>query len=306
MKIIRPITVDDDVLTDTDIPENDHSVYSAVTTYALGDRVIGVTSHRIYESLQASNTNNPPPVLPATETDWWIDVGAVNLWKMFDGGVATQTIKAEGFTVELTPGRFDSLALLNMQGSTYRVIVTSDYDTPGEVVYDTGYISIEAAAIGDWYQYFYEPIINISDVALTDIPPYADGVLTVEVTAPASTAMLGMLIVGNYRDIGDMQVRPRVSIKDYSIKETDQFGNTTVQERSFSKKLSTEVAIANALIDETVRLLGTYRAIPVVWVGEPIFTSTIIFGFFVAFEFVIEHTESPPKSLYSLSIEGLT
>ena len=43
------------------------TAYSTGTTYALGDTCSA--NHRVYESLQASNTNKPLPVLPETLND---------------------------------------------------------------------------------------------------------------------------------------------------------------------------------------------------------------------------------------------
>lgn len=301
MKIVRPVTVTDAILTGTNVPETDYAAYNGATTYGLGANVISTTTHRRYESLQAANTGNPVPVPPEITTAWWVDTGPTNRWAMFDAGVETHTSQADSFYVELTPGRIDSVALLNINASTYRVQMTSV--AGGGVVYDTGEVSVEAAAISDWYQYFYEPIINISDVVLTDLPPYTDGVLTVTIAAPGSTAMLGMLVVGTYREIGTMLSRARVSINDYSIKSTDAFGNITIVQRAFSKRLACEILINNALVDEIARLLTTYRSVAVVWVGDPAYTSTIIFGYYKAFEFVIENESG---STYSLDLEGLT
>lgn len=301
MKIIRPTDVTDAILTSTDIPETDYAAYNAGTTYTLGAHVISTATHRKYTSLQASNTGNPLPVPPETETDWWIDSGPTNLWAMFDTGVETQTSQAESFYVVLTPGRIDSVALLNINGSTYQVEMTSA--AAGGTVYDTGEVSVEATEISDWYEYFYEPIITISDVVLTDLPPYTDGVVRVTISAPGSTAMLGMLVIGLNREIGTMLARARVSINDYSIKSTDTFGNTTIVQRPFSKRLAAEILIANALVDTIARLLTDYRAVAVVWVGDPEFTSTIVYGYFKSFEFVIENTAG---STYNIEIEGLT
>ncbi len=76
MKIIRPLTITDAVLAATNVPENDHPAYSGATTYALGDRVIvvGADIHKIYESLQASNTGHAPVTSP---TYWEDDRPAV-------------------------------------------------------------------------------------------------------------------------------------------------------------------------------------------------------------------------------------
>lgn len=303
MKIIRPVAVTDAILTSSSIAENDHAAYNGATTYADGDRVISVTTHRIYESLAGSNLGNALPVSPETETAWWLDVGATNRWKMFDSGVATQSSAANIITVVLAPGRVDSVALLNIEADTYQVILTSG----GPQVYNSGVVSLVLSdTIGDWYQYFFEEIIRKTDVVVTDIPPYGNGILTVELTAASATVLVGALIVGLYRDIGTLLEKPRAGINDYSKKTADDFGNMVPVERAFSKRLSGVVMVNNSLVDEVVRVLSEYRATAVVWVGTESFTSTIIFGFYKSFDVVIEATvDAATVSMCNLDIEGL-
>lgn len=304
MKIIRPTTITDAILTSSSIPENDYAAYSGATTYADGDRVISTTTHRIYESLQNANTGNALPVSPAIITAWWQDIGATNRWKMFDGGVATQSQLADEIQVVLQPGRVDSLALLNIDAVSYRVILDEDSGSPSNTVYDTGVVLLEEDQnIGNWYEYFFEPLpLRKSDVVLTDIPPYTNGILRVILRAATATVSLGLLLVGLYREIGDTQWAPTVGITDYSVKSTDSFGNAVVTERPFAKRLSADVFIDNELVDYVVKTLTTYRATPVVWIGDEDFTSTIIYGYFKDFETVIQ---SPAGSFCNVEIEGL-
>ena len=49
MKIIRPITITDGMITGSNVPETEYSAYNAGTTYSGGDRAI--SAHKIYESL---------------------------------------------------------------------------------------------------------------------------------------------------------------------------------------------------------------------------------------------------------------
>jgi hypothetical protein len=51
--IVPPMAVTDAILTGTDVTEADHSAWSALTTYAVGDRVISTTTHKIYEALDS-------------------------------------------------------------------------------------------------------------------------------------------------------------------------------------------------------------------------------------------------------------
>lgn len=117
----------------TNIPETDYSEWSAATTYSIGDKCIYTSGgyHKIYESLQDANLNNSPPTNYATESDDttkpWLDLGATNRWKAFDSKVGSNTTLAGGFTYVLKPGSIDSLAMIGVQGSTARVIVSDPY-----------------------------------------------------------------------------------------------------------------------------------------------------------------------------------
>lgn len=53
MKIIRPITITDAMLTASNVPETDYSAYNAGTTYTTAERCIDTTTHKIYESLSS-------------------------------------------------------------------------------------------------------------------------------------------------------------------------------------------------------------------------------------------------------------
>jgi len=44
MRIIRPTTITDAMLTSSTVAETDHAAYNGATTYALGDRVIVTTA----------------------------------------------------------------------------------------------------------------------------------------------------------------------------------------------------------------------------------------------------------------------
>jgi len=294
MKIIRPVLITNTVLVSTDVPENDHPTYNAATTYALGDRVI--TAHRVYESLQASNTGHA-----VTDAAWWLDTGATNRWRMFDGGESVQTEQDDEIQVVLSPGRIDSVALLNIDAADYRV----ELKVGATVVYDTGIVSLGLDnTVTNWYEYFFEPTAERKrDVALTNIPQFINGTLTITLTSPTATVRIGELIVGNFRQLGKTQWGPRVGIDDYSVKSRDAFGNLSVRERAFSKRVSADVHMHNDAVDETVRMLAAYRATALLWIATEEFSSLIVYGFFRSFDVVIA---SETGSLCNLEIEGMT
>ncbi|WP_119157965.1 phage head spike fiber domain-containing protein, partial [Caldimonas tepidiphila] len=69
------------------VPENDHPAWSAATNYAVGVKVIRLTTHRVYECAIAGTNSTPPEDAPSR----WIDLGPTNRWAMLDKEVGTVT-----------------------------------------------------------------------------------------------------------------------------------------------------------------------------------------------------------------------
>lgn len=297
MKIIRPTTITDAMLTSSTVAETDHAAYNSATTYALGDMVIVTTGdHSIYESLQAGNTGNAP----ATSTEWWLKVSATNRWKAFDAKVADQVSNTTSINYVLTPGAIDALALLNMDATGVQIVVTDPTDG---VVFDQTYDLTSTENVIDGYTYCFEPIIRRTDLAVFDIPPYSTASVSITVTYTGGTAKLGELIVGRASRIGYTEYSPSIGIVDYSRKDVDTFGNYIVVQRAFSKRVSCNLFLDNAYVDEVVRHLSLYRATPLVWVAADDFSSLIVYGYYRSFDVVIPY---PTQSSCSLEIEGLT
>lgn len=80
MKLVRPLTITDSLLTDSNVLETPPAAYAGGTTYALGDQVsvfsgVNSTTATMYESLQAGNTGNTPASSPL----WWQAIGTAYL-----------------------------------------------------------------------------------------------------------------------------------------------------------------------------------------------------------------------------------
>ena len=89
----------------------------AITTTGTqsGTHTATISSHKIYESLQAGNVGNTPHKSPT----YWLDLGNTNRWKMFDQSITSKTTNADSIAVTLQPtGRCDSVALLNIANAS--------------------------------------------------------------------------------------------------------------------------------------------------------------------------------------------
>ena len=297
LKVIKSIAATDTNLTGSSVAEADHAAWGSGTTYALADRVM--RSHKIWESLQAGNTNKPPE----TEPLWWVEVSPTNRWKLFDLSTTTQTVIGSSDYYELTPGQaVNAVALINISGVlAVRVRLT---DPSFGVVYDTGVQDItHVPSEASWYAWFFEPRTEQTQLVFSNLPSYPNAVLRIDLTS-SGAAYIGGLIFGSMRTIS-MGVKSgvRLGLTDYSRKERNQWGDTVLVQRAFSKRMSFDLLVQNADLDNTYSLLADLRATPCLWIGSVQYGSLAVFGFYSNFEIGIAYAH---YSDCSIDIEGLT
>jgi hypothetical protein len=295
MKVIKPVALSDALFVSSTAPEADYAVYVPATNYAVGNRVI--YNHVVYESVQTPNTGNTPGLFPL----FWAVVSPTNRWAMFDSEVSTQTALASPLTVVIKPGYVNSLALFGLEGT--QLAVTMRDGAAGPVVYSKT-VSLDGTIIADWYQYFYEPSVQKGEAVLTDLPPYADGHITVSITG-GGTVKCGTLLVGTVYPLGDTQYGAQAGILDFSRKDTNATtGVTTFTKRKFSKRMSASMMLDNGQLNKVQRVLADLRATPCAYIGTDFegYEPLTIFGFYRDFSLDIAY---PTTSLFSLEIEGL-
>jgi len=307
VKIIKPVTITDAILaagsggsnvTETDalIPE-----FVLATAYVTGNQVSETASgvHRIYEASQ-NTQNNALPVLPAISTANWFEVGATNRWKAFDKIIGSKTTQATSISYHLVLPVIDSIALLGLEATEVSLIVKSSV---GTTLHTEVINLINNSAVFDWYSYFFEEIVMGEDVVRFDLPVVLGGTLDIVITNTGGTARVGEIVIGNFQTLGKMQFPPQIGITDYSTKDTDTYGNVTIVERAFSLKLICDIEVENVDIDDIANFFVLYRVTPLVWIETELPGSFMVYGFYKAFEPVIEGVDF---SIFALEVEGLT
>lgn len=274
-RMLRPLAVTDALLATSTVPEDDEPAWSAGTTYPLGVRVIRAGTHRIYESLIAGNIGHTPESSPT----YWLDVGPTNRWAMFDEALGTATGAATGpMVVTFSVAGIGALALLDATCDSVRVEVIHASAT----VYDQ-----TRAADGGSLKFLDLPVV--------------DG--TVRVTIAGDGAIsVGTLLIGDIVGLGLTEASPTAGITDFSRKQVDDFGEVTIVQRGWAKRMTAKALIDTEALDIVADRIAAVRARPVLWIGDGDIDSLTIFGFFR--DFSIEVGETVSK--LSLSIEGLS
>lgn len=293
MKLITPVAIGDAELVSSTVPETDFGTWESTYTYGAGQSVIA--GHRIWQSSQAGNVGHDPLTAGVS---WWVDQGPVNRFAMFDGSVGTKTVADLSMTFVLEPGRIDALALLNVDAA--EVVVTQRLGS--EITYQKTIDMTDNSAVVDWYSYFFAPVKVLDYVLLTDIPVYGESTLEITVSKLSGSVSVGLCVVGLQDSIGKTIRSPTIGITDYSKKTADDFGNTVLVKRGFSKRMNAKVKIDNSDVDRVQDLLASVRATEVVWIGSGSYSAMAIYGFFKDFSIDIAYTTF---SYCTLDVEGM-
>jgi len=269
LQLLQPVTVTGAVLVSSNVAENDAAEWQASATYAAGARVMRAVTHRVYESLTAANVGNDP----AGASGKWLDIGPTNRWSMFDEALGTSTTNTNSVQVALNAGSVNAVALLDVVASTVRVRAT-------------GYDRTVPAGTG---------AITFLDL------PFNAGTVTVTI-AGTGTVSVGTLLIGRVTTLGLTEASPTAGITDFSRKDVDEFGEVTIVQRAWAKRMTARALIRTDAVDIVANRIAAVRAQPSLWIGQTGLDSLTVYGFFKDFSIEVGET----LSKLSLSIEGLS
>ena len=307
MKVLKTLAITDTNLTSSTVAETDHAVWSAATNYALGDRVIVLSSHKIYQSLQAANLNHDPLLDPQNDPDnlpvWWVEVSATNRWKVFDGLRNNQAVDASPMTYVITPNVVtDGIALLNADAQDIDVIVTFN----AVEVYNQNFPMV-SRVVSDWCEFFFKPFQQKRNIYIDGLPPLIGAQITVTLNRDAGNVSLGILAVGNSLFIGDAVYGAVSDVRSFSRTEPNQFGNTFLVRRDPKVLTKQRVVADKALTTFLFELREDLESVTSIWStvddeSSDFFSAFILNG--IADRFVI-NAENPVKTTLELELREI-
>lgn len=287
MRMIQPLEMTDTKLTSSNIPEDDETEWSDVTAYVAGDKVMVVADyHMVYECVTA-NTNKFPPDYLTGDPIYWKQLYRTNRWRMWDDKSRSASSKASSIVVRITPGLlFNSTALLNIKADAVNVRVN---DPIAGDVYDEDIEMIDLIGIDDFYEWFFSPLKNKSDIALFDLPAYANAYIEITIENTGENAELGEWVIGNLKILGSAQYPYKVQVDNYSKKTTDPGdGYVQITENLYTKIVSYSFLLSGNKVNDVQKTLGIYLNIPAVYIGyldddaainNGVAQESIVFGF---------------------------
>jgi len=301
MIVIKPVTITSPMFTSSIAePDTGETVWTA-GTYTIGTRKINTTTHRIYEVV-ATSTSDDPLVGIVANPPTWIDVGPTNKWAMLDGVVGNQSTAADEITVSFETGTLvNGLAVFGMSGVSDAVVTVTD-PVAGEV-YNREVELVDNSMIDGWYSYLFEDIVRKDQFVLTDLPAYRNA--TIEVVFSGTDEIgVGEVVLGKQISLGVAVYGTGMQLLDFSVANTDEFGNfTNVTRRRFSKLVDFDVRIEKPRINFVFQQLSELRATPAVWIGEGTEDdATLVYGYYRNNQINID---TPSYCSATIQVQGL-
>jgi len=171
----------------------------------------------------------------------------------------------------------------------------------GIVVYNETITLIDDSVVTDYYEYFFEPLVPMTDLVRSIPGNVYSPTISISLSGP-STVGVGTMVMGQSRFIGMVYYGATIGIIDFSLVEDDDFGNTTIVERNFVRRGRFTVSIDAANVDATYNLVSSYRATPVMIIATEKYASTFYYGLLREAEIEIAY---PKHSVMSLEVRGL-
>lgn len=267
MNILIPLEITDAMLSSCTVaePAAGETAWSA-GTYAVGDRRIRTSTHRIYECVAAVSGSTPPE----SDATHWLDAGPTARWAALDTYISTQTTATTSVSFVLRPGFFDAVALYGLTGTQLQITLK---DAPGGTVVHTETVLLEEDPL-DWWDWAFGPARALTKWFVRDLVPYADPELTITVSSGTGEPVgIGLIVVGSLTPMvdastwGGTQQGATASPQTFSYINVDEFGNTTIRRRRAATDMQFKVAMPRERADYALALVQRVLDVPAAWIA---------------------------------------
>ena len=291
------------------------SLWVSTTTYNHNNYVLDYGSDDLKHKFKALNKNDNTNKKPKDEPLFWSDLGVINEYKFLDKQINTKTVSdTDTLLIKVRANRVNSISLLNLNAYSITVsIKDGEKKLSEEEVNLENKILIKNPAVPhpdksywmytDWFDYFYEEPILIKDLFFNKLPFILRGEFTITLKMPNGNPSIGMLILANAKELGNLLVDGlSFGIKDYSKRFRNEQGLEYSSANNYSKRHSFNVDIDTNRNDDIYNLLSENKDKYILFVGSTKHSSLINYGTVENFDLTYKNSR---RSNLSLKLLGL-
>jgi hypothetical protein len=154
----------------------------------------------------------------------------------------------------------------------------------------TGIFDLNTRMVSDGYDYCFEPFSTLPGMAIFDIPPFSDVIVTVTISATSGNVKCGAMGLGTYVYLGAVIVTSATNDGlNFSTIDRDVFGNANLIPRRTVPKTEQTLKVSSDRIDRIKAVRIKLNAVPALWTGiddntSPWFDALTIMGIYTQFK----------------------
>ena len=273
--ILVPKTLLDSMLSSSSIAEPDVAmgevIWNAATSYIVGQLVILVATHRVYQCLIAGVNATSPHLSLTGTTPRWQDIGPTNRWAAYDGEISTASTQVSSVQWVLRPGIITAICCYGLQGGGINI---SYKDAPGGTVVRNFDQALYLPPV-DFWDYRFGGVRQRTKALCADLTPYVDAEVTITVTADGGgTAKVGMIAFGDLRTLvgqenrGGTQYDASVKPISSSYVAFDAFKKLTIKRRPSTTDMQISVVMPIEDANPALSTMQEVLDVPVAIIGS--------------------------------------
>ncbi len=266
------------------------SNYVIGATYSAGNKVYDPATTNVYEKLETSGVLASYEEL--SDATKWLNLGVTNKFKMFDDIFQSQTVSEVGQDIVVTIKQDEdnenapatvtnSIALFNLYAKEVTVVGVKN----SVQVYNKTFNLKKRSTVSPCvvFNCAFGRTVYIRTLLIDDLPLSCEAIeYTVTIKPPKDDkpAKVGICQVGYTINMGVTLKRAALSTIDYSVKETNEFGEITVTQRAYTNRLDATIVMPTRVTSDIWELLDDLRATPLIWIptDKPNYRASIVYG----------------------------
>lgn len=194
---------------------------------------------------------------PKENSPHWTKWGASNYWSLIDTRSQTLTVVNSDFVVEFDKIGIETLVIGYFKGTSILVEVL---DTLGNVVFTETFSNPRREGLPSYLAWIHAKFIDYSSRSkVFYLPLFGNKIRVTFSKGSYSNVQVGFMVGGRSTQMGKTKEGVKLGRTSYTIKNTDEFGITTITSRAKRKYHDFETSVSSDIAMNTLRIIENYE-----------------------------------------------
>ena len=229
----------------------EYPTWSELNSYIVGNKVI--YGNYIWICSFAGSLNFEPKENSPHWTKW----GTSNYWSLIDTRSQTLTVINSDFVVELDKIGIETLVIGYFRGVSILVEVL---DTLDNVIFTETFSNPRREGLPSYLNWIHSKFIDYSSKSkVFYLPLFGSKIRVTFSKGSYSNVQVGFMVGGRSTQMGKTIEGVKLGRTSYTIKNTDEFGITTITSRAKRKYHDFETSVNSDIAMQTLRIIENYE-----------------------------------------------